>query len=321
MIPSFDINVDELPVEYSGSFLSSHSNWIKTASTVESWSKVDSAKSTGGHNLNSRITPFRVDKTLRKGEYKLVENNGSKEILVCEEDLSKITSSFLRQVEDCKTFGPQYFDNAAEVLPRTRASVIESSPRMRGLNQSQVLIREIPEGIMLNNRKISSCNELIEELTSYVKTTPDKKVVVTFENISNDRAKAIIKSSQIKMEGTLSEGSVFNINKTKYDFSRAKVIAESNGDFTISLERKFAVRNANLKITLKGVAESVRTKVVEIVNRLFKRAQFENINFYQELKAELKANKIFLKDEDIKIEIQDCIIAEELNLGKYDGYC
>ena len=52
-------------------------DWIKTPTILISWN-LDSLVSMGGHNLNSRVVPFQIDKSLKAGQYKVTTNNGNK---------------------------------------------------------------------------------------------------------------------------------------------------------------------------------------------------------------------------------------------------
>lgn len=100
--------------------------WIKTPTILISWN-LDSLVSMGGHNLNSRVVPFQVDKSLKTGQYKIITSNGNKKILISKADIGKINPSFLRKVEDINSRGLKRFVNNKDLPIRSRNDVIPPS--------------------------------------------------------------------------------------------------------------------------------------------------------------------------------------------------
>lgn len=101
-------------------------DWIKTPTILISWN-LDSLVSMGGHSLRSRVVPFKVDKTLKPGQYKVADVNGSKKVLISKADIGKINPSFLRKVEDAKPGGIKKFASNKELPVRSRNDVISPS--------------------------------------------------------------------------------------------------------------------------------------------------------------------------------------------------
>ena len=52
--------------------------WMKCPTIVESWQLKDSTRAVGGHNLNSKVTSFKVAKDLKPGQTRTIELNGKK---------------------------------------------------------------------------------------------------------------------------------------------------------------------------------------------------------------------------------------------------
>ena len=186
--------------------------------------------------------------------------------------------------------------------------------------KDQILIKETSDGIILNNNKVANCTELIHELQKVATNDAINDIKIKFENISANRAKVIIQSLQIKMECNLHEGDIFKITRDKYDFSRAKIEVEKNGDISVVLTRKVDKPNTSSKITLKGIKRSFRSNVIKIIKDILNRPKDEDIDFYEDLKKELKKNKIEIQDENIRIEIQDCIMAGLIKKHLYENY-
>ena len=113
-----------------------HSNWIKCPTIVLSWSLNDSTIWTGGHNLNSQITPIIYDNTIRFGEYIVnTDSYGRKEIRLNPHDIACVTPSLLRQVNRTNIKGTQHFKSVSVTI-RKRNDVMKDTQRRtaRGFN-------------------------------------------------------------------------------------------------------------------------------------------------------------------------------------------
>lgn len=109
--------------------------WMKTPTVVESWSLVDSIYQEGGHNLNSKVTRFRVADDLKPGQTRTVSSGGKNIIEVSRADSrSHITSqSYLRRVgrlDDATIKG-----SAVETRPRSLVGDAASNRSARGFNK------------------------------------------------------------------------------------------------------------------------------------------------------------------------------------------
>lgn len=113
-----------------------HSNWIKCPSIVLSWSLKDSTSWTGGHNLNSEITPIYLDDNVVSGNFKVTKNHrGIKEIRINPSDLTEITPSMLREVNRTNIIGSNKF-SYRPIVVRRRNDVLRDTQRRtaRGFN-------------------------------------------------------------------------------------------------------------------------------------------------------------------------------------------
>lgn len=113
-----------------------HSNWIKCPTIVLSWSAKDSTAWTGGHNLNSVITPIYLDNTTPLGKYTIVDGvNGQKYIKINEKDRQYITPDLLRTVNRTSIKGTHTLTNRPIVI-RRRDDVLRRTQRRsaRGFN-------------------------------------------------------------------------------------------------------------------------------------------------------------------------------------------
>ena len=122
----FDFQIEEIYKKLVSINETSSRDWIKTPTILISWN-LDSLVSMGGHNLNSRVVPFQVDKSLKAGQYKIITSNGNKKILISKADIGKINPSFLRNVEDIKSGGLKKFANNKDLPIRKRSDVISPS--------------------------------------------------------------------------------------------------------------------------------------------------------------------------------------------------
>lgn len=110
--------------------------WVKTPTVVESWSLIDSSRWEGGHNLNSKVTRFRVADDLKPGQTRQVKSGGNNIIEVSRADSkSYITSqSYLRRVgrlDDVTIKG-----GTVKTRPRSFVADATSKRSSRGFNKA-----------------------------------------------------------------------------------------------------------------------------------------------------------------------------------------
>lgn len=312
IVPDFTIR------DYRDAYAKAHSDagsaWIKTPSLVISWSTKDSAIMQGGHNLGARTTKFEVSSSVRKGELQVVEEaDGVKKVLINESDVASINTDVLRSIELSPNAEPYIHISSDNYIPRERNAVIPSVQRPeRGMHTGFVYIREHENGFTIGNKTVQRCDQLVEELTKLAGSDSYEKLEVHFENISSNRAKAIIKSSEIKYEAhpewrtahILDDPEFFKIKGSEYDFQQAKIISGLSDDVVIEIPS--AVKdNARARVTLKNVAYNIRDKVMRVINNIFGRMRPET-DFYAELVQELKSFNI--SPQMIRLEKDDCII-------------
>jgi hypothetical protein len=308
--------------KYVNSFKGAGGNWIKTPSIALSWDTRDSVRSVGGHNISSSIVPFKIENSLPSGDIKIIKVDGVKTILMNEKDIDRISPQVLRTVEEENSLGQKTFrfDN---LITRTRENVIPSWQReARGLSPKQIQVTRLQRGYSIDGIEVNTCHDLIDRLTTHTRENGKGHIEIRFRNFTADEAKVTIKSTEIKLSADniiLKKGDTFDINRSVYDFARANTLIEPNGEIIIRIPAKKISQN-NATFIIKGITEKLRNRIKEINKQLFKRAEFENIDFFRELKQELKRNNIDLNDSNVKMEILDSVIAEIMNLGLYAIY-
>lgn len=175
--------------------------WIKCPTIVQSWSMRDSTYWTGGHNLSSRITPIKVDKALKPGEFRVDFVDGKKIVSVSSVDRARVTPSLLRKVERTQLNGVQKFNKRVELgiirEPREALAIGKAKPTrtVRGFdNKAQVAkVVKIEHGFELNGKKFNSVDDLFENMGTLIE---DGVHEFRFENISSHDASCIMKGTE-----------------------------------------------------------------------------------------------------------------------------
>lgn len=200
--------------------------WIKCPTIVQSWQDNDSILMTGGHNLNSRITPVKVDPTLKKGSYKIEVINGKKRMVISPEDRG-ISPSILRLAERTNKAGTFKYTKAQTLRPRPRNVVLASAEHRsaRGFNiEDHIRIVSDKTGFRIGENHIQTLDELFSELHAQIQTeTTNGLKTLIFENVNERTVKLI--SEDIEKAVYLDKGTATKVercsNKVIYDNSRA----------------------------------------------------------------------------------------------------
>jgi len=317
------ISTADLKNEYVSSMTSSAGPWIKTSSIVLSWDTRDSLRRQGGHNLDAKVTRFRVSDEVTRGEMKMVEEGGIKTILVSSNDISNIDPNILRKISTAKELPDHLYISDNNYVARNVYDVFPNEGKRIARGFSGIRVEEIAEGFTINGKQVKDCEELVQELTSLTAENKFDLLQVHFEKMNESRAKALLKSSEIKLAGTelnqtkiLNNGNLFNVNKAKYDFGKAKVIGNM-ADHEIVIEiPQITNTKSRARLSITGFLKDVKEKIMNTINTLLGRAGRENINFYDELVRELRVYNI--RQEDILIEVDDCIICFKSDAKKND---
>ena len=310
----FDIDRADIKSKHILSHRGYFNTWIKTPSTVISWSKQDSATSIGGHNLDARISPFKINKTLKSGQFRVIKEGNRRIFEIAESDIRKITPEFLRTAEETNTFGLKTYSGFKDVKIRPRNDVIPKTDRMgRGFIPKHLEISKLKEGYQLNGKQINDCFKLIDEFKHYARNAENadlKSLTIDFKGFTPDEALAQVKSSRISLiqdNVRLKKGNFFNINNERFDFTKAKTVVIESGIRVEIPSSSIKIVNGNAKITIRGITQKIMSKVSDLIQKLFKRATNETFDFSKKLKEELKQFNI--NEENIDIEILDCSIA------------
>jgi hypothetical protein len=300
--------------------------WIKTPSVVVSWSSKDSAVWEGGHNLNAKVSRFRVSDEVARGEIKTLEVDGNKIFLISKDDISNIDPAILRNISVSENIPDHIYVRDKNYVARNFSDVFPDidSRKGRGFSDNHIKIEKISEGFTINGKQVNDCQELVDELTSLSNSNQFNMLQVHFEKVNESQAKALLKSSEIKMAGTdlnqakiLRNGEYFSINRTKYDFGKAKVIGNmSEHEIVIEIPQINNV-NSRARFSITGFLKEIKDKIVNSINKLIGRSTTENINFYEELIKELKIYNI--RPENIIMEVDDCIICIKIYAIKNDN--
>lgn len=206
--------------------------WMKTPTIVESWGLVDSINQVGGHNLNSKVTRFRVADDLRPGQTREITVGNKKIIEVSKIDSkSHITDqSYLRRVgrlDDVTIKG-----KVVETRPRNIVTDIASNRTSRGFNSAD-------HSIVIGNKTFTYANKEYESLDKllidFCKSSSHEQVLnVRIECLEGSGVKPQMIINNINCR--LSRGNTM-LPMSKFDFSHASQVV--NGDnvlFTVPIK-------------------------------------------------------------------------------------
>lgn len=215
------------------------SQWIKCPTVVQSWNMRDSARWAGGHNLNSRITPVKVDNSLAKGQcFVEKQADGSKIIRISQFDKGRITPEFLRNVERTGKSGAHNFRGSVQVV-RTRGLVIPNKARnVRGFDPATQVTRVTRrvDGFDVNGKVIHNVDDFWKELANIPETKGRSFHNIVFENFSQDEVRMIMDGHT---ETILEKGSLSRTFMEELDFNHMEVsAADGDGKITVSIPMK-----------------------------------------------------------------------------------
>ena len=241
--------------------------WIKCPTIVQSWSERDSVVSTGGHNLNPKVTPIKVDPKLKKGMGRVELVDGKKTIVVSAADRGSISPSFLRQVERTGMSGEVKFAKARSLRPRETVFPKAGERTSRGFSKTDhIRIRADEVGFKIGDKRVATMDELFDELhVQLMSEGGGGERTLVFENV-NERTVRVI-SDGVGKSSLLDKGSVagvkrgsFQIGKVQYDYSR-----EAEGIVTV----KVPIKPEGSRIKARThIFEVPKQHLTEFMNRL-----------------------------------------------------
>lgn len=216
------------------------SEWIKCPTVVQSWSLVDSVSQVGGHNLNSKVSRFKVNRELKPGQTRTIEKNGKKIVEVSAADAhSKVGDpAYLRRygrLADAHIQGK-------EIPIRSKSIITEDVSRRtaRGFNttdHSAFKIAAERDGFRINNgEKIKDFTVLCDEIAKQ-KITGGNVDVLRIELEGFDKAGVKVDVFVQGVHARLRRGGCSAIPLEKYDFAHHTTKVEGEKAFiTIPLK-------------------------------------------------------------------------------------
>lgn len=197
------------------------SEWIKCPTVVQSWSLVDSVNQVGGHNLNSKVSRFKVNKDLKPGQTRTLEKNGRRITEVSAADAhSRVGDpAYLRRygrLADAHIQGKEI-----PIRPKTIITKDVSRRTARGFNTTDHCVFKITaegDGFRINNgEKIKDFTLLCDEIAKQ-KITGENVDVLRIELEGFDKAGVKVDVFVQGMHARLRRGGCSAIPLEKYDF-------------------------------------------------------------------------------------------------------
>ena len=202
--------------------------WMKCPTIVESWNLIDSVNSVGGHNLNSKVTSFRVAKDLKPGQTRTIELNGKTIIEISPKDrLTRISDpNYLRRVGRLGNSGFRGVD--IPVRPKREVVGIAQRRTARGFNSADHLSIKLnsAEGHTINGKKYASFEELLKDAGASLQ---DGKA--QFKQIEIEGLKGAGVDVDVFIDGVASRmrrGPASNIPMSRYDLAHPQVAYEGD---------------------------------------------------------------------------------------------
>lgn len=270
--------------------------WMKCPTIVESWQLVDSAAAVGGHNLNSKVTSFRVSKDLKPGQTRTVEVGGKKIIEVSPQDrLSHISDpNYLRRVG---RLGNSEIRGKG-IATRARSEVVGIAERRsaRGYNAADHMTVELNQraGHTLNGKKYTDLTELLNDIG----TTFNEGGNAQFKQIEIKGLKGAGVDVDVVIDGVVGrmyKGSSANLPLAKYDFAHRTVTYEGDKAIvTIPIragEIEFGSTSQVTKAGLGGSSElkpKIKIKEGYAIFKISKEKLAEFLNFIDNYLAKQK---------------------------------
>ena len=308
--------------------------WIKTPTVVESWSLVDSVAQEGGHNLDSKVTRFRVSDKLEPGQVREI-NVGNKKIIEVSpaDSKSHITDqSYLRRVErldDAKIKG-----HGIKTRPRNIVTDVVSKRSGRGFNTADHCITIGKKSFTMADKEYSRLDDLLCDLGAKGVSEDVVYIQIKTSEGAGVTPSMVIKYMDNFYRGNLHRGNTM-LPMSKYDFSHATQV--SNGDYityAIPIKSGKVDMGSTSNISVAGlggsanmsprmnviegqysfkVASKVHTNQIMNILKQFFRNTRGYFNEYK-LKMLLKQSGVELIDPTLEIKGNKVESKEQLNL-------
>lgn len=304
--------------------------WMKTPTIVESWGLVDSISQCGGHNLNSKVTRFRVADDLKPGQTREITVGNKKIVEVSRVDSkSHVTDqSFLRRVgrlDDTTIKG-----DAVNTRSRNIVTNMTSNRTARGFNSADHTITIGRKSFTYANKEYESLDALINDFCRSSSSEDVLSVYIECLEGSGVKPRMIINNINCR----LNRGNTM-LPMSKFDFSHATQTAQGDNVLytipiksgkmdmgsTSSINRAGLGGSSNIgtrvnvcegHITFEIVNKSKISKIVSLLKEYFK----NSIGYFNEfrLKTIFKQHGIELGIDvkcNIKMDINNASIEQE----------
>lgn len=219
-----DITVEQSKQLYIDANKRKNRTWMKCPTIVESWQLVDSINGVGGHNLNSKVTRFKVGKNLKAGETRISED-GTIEISANDRLTRVSNQDYLRKVG---RLGDNAMGQTVAIRPKSAVVGITKQRTERGFNTADHLSVKVDfkSGHTMNGKKYADFTELLNDLGNNL---VDGKA--QFKQIEIIGLKGAGVDVEVFLDGTVArmrKGASANIPIEKYDFSHPSITYEGD---------------------------------------------------------------------------------------------
>lgn len=221
-----DLAVDQSKELYLAENRDKSKTWMKSPTIVESWNVIDSENSVGGHNLNSKVSKFRLAEDLKPGQTRRLKS-GVIEVSKADMRAHATNPAYLRRVGRLNNSTLL----AKDIPVRSRSLVLKGVERRsaRGFNSGDHLtVVKKGRGFELQGRKVT-LTELFDSLAESMTkgNVPVKEIeIVGLEGAGVD-VRTIIDGVVCRMP----RGMGSHLSLSRYDMANHMV--EYSGDKAI----------------------------------------------------------------------------------------
>lgn len=303
------------------------SEWIKCPTIVQSWSLVDSVNQVGGHNLNSKVSRFKVNRDLKPGQTRTIEKNGKRIVEVSASDAHTRVGdpAYLRRygrLADTRISGKEI-----PIRPKSLITKDVAQRTARGFNTNDHLAikLDIKSGHTINGKKYSSLEELLKDAGASL-----EEGKAQFKQIEIDGLKDAGVDVDVFIDGVVGKmrkGSCASIPMSKYDFAHYSVAYEGEKAIvTIPIKAgkiEFGSTSNVIKAGLGGSSEvkpTMNVKGGEVVFKVPKNKLQAFLQLIEEFLAKQKGNwnefKIKMEMKRRGINPIDCEERTKLKVAK-----
>lgn len=301
--------------------------WMKCPTIVESWQLKDSTNAVGGHNLNSKVTSFRVAKDLKPGQTRTIELNGKKIIEVSSKDRMTHVSdpNYLRRVG--RLGNSEIKGGEIPLRAKTEVVGLARQRSARGFNtEDHLAIKlDVNLGHSINGKKYTNLEELLKDASASLEDGRAQ-----FKQIEIDGLKDAGVDVDVFIDGVVGKmrkGSCTNIPMSKYDFAHYSVKYEGEKAIvTIPIKAgsiEFGSTSNVIQAGLGGSSNfkpSIKIKGGEVTFKVPKSKLQEFLAMIQEFLTKQKGNwnefKIKMEMKRRGINPADCEERTRLKVAK-----